>query len=105
MSDLLRCRFFGKLAASRSYPLTAQVITLLGFGLIVAGGLAAPHVSAKMTGTLRNTNLAALVVWSLWWPLVIISAAAFQAKAVDITGDRELKMGADPETPAARWAT
>jgi NAD-dependent dihydropyrimidine dehydrogenase PreA subunit len=75
MIDLLKSRVFGKVAASRSYPLFAQVITLLGFGLVVAGGLAAPHVSAKMTGTLRNTNLAALVVWSLWWPLVIISAA------------------------------
>jgi hypothetical protein len=27
-----------------------------------------------MTGTLHNTNLAALIVWSLWWPLVIASA-------------------------------
>jgi len=36
---------------------------------------------------------------------LVLSAAAFQAKAVDITGDRELKMGADPEAPAARWVT
>ncbi|MDH4195929.1 MAG: 4Fe-4S binding protein [Candidatus Aminicenantes bacterium] len=75
MIDLLRFRVFGRLAASRSYPLIAQVIMLLGFGLVIAGGLAAPHVPAKMTGILRNTNLAALIVWSLWWPLVIISAA------------------------------
>ena len=62
-------------AASRSYPLVAQVIVLLCFVLVIVGGLAAPHVSARMAGTLRNTNLAALVVWSLWWPLVIITAA------------------------------
>ena len=72
--DLLKARFFAKLTAARSYPLAAQVFTLICFALLVAGGLAAPHVQAKMTGTLRNTNLASLIVWSLWWPLVIISA-------------------------------
>ena len=75
MKDLLKSRIFGGLAASKFYPLAAQIFTLVIFGLLIAGGLAAPHVSAGMTGTLRNTNLAALIVWSLWWPLVIISAS------------------------------
>ncbi len=74
MADLLQTRAFGGLTASRAYPLTAQIFTLICFGLLIAGGLAAPHVPASLTGTLRNTNLAALVVWSLWWPLVIVSA-------------------------------
>ena len=30
---------------------------------------------------------------------LVLSAAAFQAKAVDITGDRELKMGGGPGGP------
>ena len=77
MNNLLRYRIVGGPAASRSYPLVAQVIVLLCFVLVIVGGLAAPHVPARMTGTLRNTNLAALVVWSLWWPLVIISAVLF----------------------------
>lgn len=75
MTDLLKYKIFGRLAASRSYPLVAQVFTLAAFGLLIAGGLAAPHVPQKMAGVLRNTNLAALIVWSLWWPLVIISAS------------------------------
>ena len=75
MHDLLKLRVFRALAASRAYPLAAQIFTLAAFGLLVAGGLAAPHVPDKMTGILRNTNLAALIVWSLWWPLVIISAS------------------------------
>jgi hypothetical protein len=75
MVDLLKGRIYGSMAASRSYPLVAQIVTLVAFGLLVAGGLAVPHVPAKMTGILRNTNLAALIVWSLWWPLVILSAA------------------------------
>jgi NAD-dependent dihydropyrimidine dehydrogenase PreA subunit len=75
MIDLLKFRAFGRVAASRSYPLAAQVFTLASFGLLIAGGLAAPRVSEKMAGILRNTNLASLIVWSLWWPLVIISAS------------------------------
>lgn len=74
MADLLRTRAFGRLTASRAYPLAAQIFTLICFGLLIAGGLAGPHVPASLTGTLRNTNLAALVVWSLWWPLVIMIA-------------------------------
>jgi NAD-dependent dihydropyrimidine dehydrogenase PreA subunit len=75
MIDLLKFRMFGKLAASRSYPLAAQIFTMACFGLLIAGGLAAPRASERMAGILRNTNLASLIVWSLWWPLVIISAS------------------------------
>jgi len=74
MADLLKTRLLGGLTASRLYPLAAQIFTLAAFGLLIAGGLAAPHVPARLAGTLRNTNLAALVAWSLWWPLVIIGA-------------------------------
>lgn len=72
--DILRFKFIRRLASSRYYPMAAQVFTLICFALLIAGGLAVPHVSEKMAGTLRNTNLAALIVWSLWWPLVIVSA-------------------------------
>jgi len=75
MNDLLRIRFVSRLTASRAYPRAARIVTLAALGLLIAGGIAAPHVSERMAGTLRNTNLAALIVWSLWWPLVIITAA------------------------------
>ncbi len=75
MIDLLRIRFVSRLTASRAYPRAARIVTLAALGLLIAGGLAAPHVSESMAGTLRNTNLAALIVWSLWWPLLIITAA------------------------------
>ena len=74
MADLLKNPVLGRLTASPAYPLAAQIFTLICFGLLIAGGLAAPHVPASLTGTMRNTNLAALVAWSLWWPLVIIAA-------------------------------
>ncbi len=77
MNNLLKYRIVGGAAASRFYPLVAQAFVLACFLLIIAGGLTPPRVSAQMAGTLRNTNLAALVVWSLWWPLVIITAVFF----------------------------
>ena len=77
MKDLLRIKLIDGIAASRSYPIIIQTVTLVVFCLLIIGGLAAPHVSEELAGTLRNTNLAALIVWSLWWPLVIISAVLF----------------------------
>jgi polyferredoxin len=72
--DLLRFKFLRRLLSFRYYPISAQIFTFFCFALLIAGGLMVPHVSEKMAGTLRHTNLAALIVWSLWWPLVIISA-------------------------------
>jgi ferredoxin len=74
MRDLLRIRILDVLTSSRFYPLAARIFTLACFVVLIAGGLAVPHVSEKLAGTLRNTNLAALIVWSIWWPLMIISA-------------------------------
>lgn len=72
--NLLKIKLLDRLAASRFYPRAARIFALIVFLLLIAGGFMVPHVSAAMTGTLRNTNLAALIVWSLWWPLVIASA-------------------------------
>jgi len=65
--DLLRFKFLRRILSSRYYPISAQILTFICFALLIAGGLLVPHVSEKMAGTLRNTNLAALIVWSLWW--------------------------------------
>jgi len=73
--DFLRSGFIARLAASPRFPSAARLFTLAAFLLLIAGGLAVPHVSPGLTGILRNTSLASLVVWSLWWPLVIMSAA------------------------------
>jgi len=54
-----------------------QIFLSLCFAVIIYGGIVVPGVDAKLAGTLRNTNFAALLVWSLWWPLIIISAVLF----------------------------
>jgi polyferredoxin len=57
---------------SRWFPIVLQLITLVVFGLLVAGGLGVSAPDAAFAKVLRNTNLANLVVWSYWWPLIIV---------------------------------
>lgn len=64
--DILRFKIIRRLASSKVYPMAAQIFILICFGLLVLGGLALHHISEKMAGTMRNTNLTAIIVWSFW---------------------------------------
>ena len=72
--NLLRNRVLGGLLRSRWFPAAAQVAMLVVFGLLIAGGLGITTDDAKFAKTLRNTNLANLIVWCYWWPLVVVGA-------------------------------
>ena len=65
MNPFFRCRFF---------PLVLQIIAIIAFGLLVVGGLLADTDDPAFAKVLRNTNLANLIVWSYWWPLIIVAA-------------------------------
>ncbi len=56
------------------FPLGLQILTLGIFVLLIAGGLAANTNDMAFAKVLRNTNLANLIVWSYWWPLIILSS-------------------------------
>jgi len=56
------------------FPLALQLITLGVFILLIAGGLAANTDDMVFAKVLRNTNVANLIVWSYWWPLIILSS-------------------------------
>ena len=56
------------------FPLVFQLFTLGVFILLVVGGLAANTDDLVFAKVLRNTNAANLIVWSYWWPLIILSA-------------------------------
>ncbi len=71
--DLLKIGWVRRLFLLRWFPLAPQVILLLVFALIIAGGLGITTGDAKFAKILRNTNLANLVVWSYWWPLIIVA--------------------------------
>lgn len=59
------------------FPLVAQVLGLIAFALLIAGGLMADTDNPAFANVLRNTNLANLIVWSYWWPLIILGALFF----------------------------
>ena len=68
---------FNRLFRHTWFPLAFQLLTLAVFILLIAGGLAANTDDMVFAKVLRNTNLANLIVWSYWWPLLILSAVFF----------------------------
>ncbi len=72
--DLLRDRLIGGVLRARWFPLVPQLVLLAAFVLLIIGGWGITTDDAKFAKTLRNTNLANLLVWSYWWPVVIVGA-------------------------------
>ena len=72
--NLLNVRWIRSLLGSRWFPIVPQLIMLLVLGLLIAGGIGVTTDDASFAKVLRNTNLANLIVWSYWWPLIIIAA-------------------------------
>lgn len=56
------------------FPLVFQLLTLVVFVLLISIGLSADTDDMAFAKVLRNTNIANLVVWSYWWPTIILSA-------------------------------
>ena len=63
-----------RLFRSAWVPLAFQLLTLGVFILLIVVGLAANTNDMAFAKVLRNTNAANLIVWSYWWPLIILSA-------------------------------
>jgi polyferredoxin len=66
-----------KLFKNRYFLISLQFLTLLGFVLLVYGGIGITTNDKDFAKILRNTNLANLIVWSYWWPLIIATAVLF----------------------------
>ena len=72
--DLFNISLLKKIYKSRWFPLVFQIFTLIVFFLLIAGALGVNTNDMTFAKTLRNTNLANLIVWSYWWPLIIVTA-------------------------------
>ena len=66
-----------KLYKAKYFPIVFQIISLIIFILLVIGGLGISTNDPVLAKQLRNTNLSNLIVWSYWWPLIIVSAVFF----------------------------
>ncbi|MBN2133709.1 MAG: 4Fe-4S binding protein [Sedimentisphaerales bacterium] len=75
--NLLRNRCIGWLLKAGWFPAAAQFLLLAVFILLILGGLGVTTADPDLTQYLRDTNLANLIVWSYWWPVIIIAAVLF----------------------------
>jgi len=71
--NLLSISWLKRLAQSKWFPLVPQLVTLIVFALLVWGGWGVSTDDNSFAKILRNTNLANLIVWSYWWPLIIVA--------------------------------
>jgi polyferredoxin len=72
--NLFKIKLMGRLFKARWFPVVPQLIMLIVFVLLVAGGLGVTTEDPDFANWLRNTNLSNLIVWSYWWPVIIITA-------------------------------
>ncbi len=68
---------FDKILRSKWIPVLPQVLTLVGFILIIMFGWSISTNDEKFVLTLRNTNLANLIIWCFWWPVIILASVLF----------------------------
>ena len=66
-----------KLFKLKYYPIIFQFTTLIVFTLLIVGSIGISSPDTTIINQLRNTNLANLIVWSYWWPIIIITAILF----------------------------
>ncbi|QZT38081.1 4Fe-4S binding protein [Halosquirtibacter xylanolyticus] len=65
---------FKKLYSNKYFPLVLQIVSLVVFIVILSLGIGITTDNVKFAKILRNTNLGTLVVWSYWWPLIVVTA-------------------------------
>ena len=66
-----------KLFKNKHFLISLQFISLTVFISLIYGSIGITTNDADFAKVLRNTNLANLIVWSYWWPLIIVSAMFF----------------------------
>jgi polyferredoxin len=72
--NLFEIKLMRGLFKARWFPVVPQLVMLAVFVLLVAGGLGVTTNDPDFVNWLRNTNLSNLIVWSYWWPVIIITA-------------------------------
>ena len=59
------------------FPVSLKYLSLIAYIVLIVTGLMAYSTDAAFLKQLRNTNLGNLIVWSYWWPAIIIIAIFF----------------------------
>ena len=53
-------------------PLALKILSLIAYIVLIIFGLSAFSDDAVFLKQLRNTNLGNLIVWSVWWPAIVL---------------------------------
>jgi hypothetical protein len=61
----------------KPFPVTFKIISLGFLLFLIYFGLSVHSFDKQLMKELRNTNLANLIVWSYWWPLIVVLAIFF----------------------------
>lgn len=99
--NLRRNRWIGGLWKAKWFPGAAQLLLLAAFLLLVLGGLGATTTDPDLARYLRDTNLANLIVWSYWWPIIIIVAVLFGRWWCTVCPVEFITRGREPRLPSA----
>ena len=59
------------------FPFGFKIISLLAYIALIIIGLLAYSDNASFLKELRNTNLGNLIVWSVWWPAIVLMSIFF----------------------------
>lgn len=65
------------LLQKKYFPISLKYVSLVAYVVLIITGLMAYSTDAEFLKQLRNTNLGNLIVWSYWWPAIIILAIFF----------------------------
>ncbi|MCD6308202.1 MAG: 4Fe-4S binding protein [Candidatus Latescibacteria bacterium] len=66
-----------RLFANKLFPAALQFSALFVFIMLIGLGWGITTDDPAFAKILRNTNLANLIVWSFWWPLIIAASVLF----------------------------
>lgn len=70
-------KFLNRLLKKWYFPVSLKYVSLVAYIVLILTGLIAYSTDAAFLKQLRNTNLGNLIVWSYWWPSIIILAIFF----------------------------
>jgi hypothetical protein len=75
--NLLKIKLIRELFSTKWFPFIPQLFMLAVFVLLIAGSIGISAKEPNFIYYLRNTNFATLIVWSYWWPCIIVTAILF----------------------------
>lgn len=59
------------------FPFSLKILNLIIFFVLIYFGIQAYSEDPAFIKELRNTNLGNLIVWSVWWPIIILLSVLF----------------------------